>query len=57
MPKLKGYPVSSGYKGQLPDGSWQIFDTEGEYINYILELEEDRDDCKREVNRTNGSEY
>lgn len=55
MPKLKGYPVASGYKGQLPDGSWQIFDTEGEYINYILELEEDKDDCKREVKGTDGS--
>ena len=43
MPKLKGYPVPSGYKGQLLDGTWQIFDTEGEYINYILEEERDND--------------
>lgn len=44
MPKLKGYPVPSGYKGQLPDGTWQVFDTEGEYINYILEKEEEDDE-------------
>ena len=31
-PVPKGYPVSYGWRGRMPDGSWQLFATEQEYI-------------------------
>ena len=33
-PELKGFPVSSGYKGWTKDG-WMLFKTEGAYKEYM----------------------
>ncbi len=30
-PKPTGYPVGSGRRGQMPDGTWRVFATEDEY--------------------------
>lgn len=32
-----GYVVSVGYMGRLHDGSYLLFDTEGEYLDYFRE--------------------
>lgn len=36
--KPYGYPVSSGYFGMLKDGTWRLFPTENEYLEYIEEV-------------------
>ena len=37
----KVYP--DGYSGRLPDGNWQLFPTEQEYLDYLKEeLEDDK---------------
>lgn len=33
----KGYPTSSGWMGQMPDGKWRMFATEAEYIEAFRE--------------------
>ena len=35
--KFYGYTTSEGYLGRLPDGKWQLFETEEEYRTAYLE--------------------
>ena len=35
--KPKGFNVNGGYMGLLPNGRYQLFATEEEYLNYIKE--------------------
>lgn len=44
--KPKGFNVNGGYMGMLPNGRYQLFDTEKEYLNYIKE-EEDNERRKK----------
>lgn len=37
--ELKGFVVSTGYMGYV-DGSYILFDTEGEYLQTIREMKE-----------------
>lgn len=39
MDKLKGYPVPSGYMGYV-NGTYRLFATESEYIEYWREVNE-----------------
>ena len=39
---LYGYHVSNGYKGRLEDGSFMLFPTEQEYVEYFKEVQNDR---------------
>ena len=32
-----GYPIPSGYMGRLADGTFQEFETEQAYLDYIAE--------------------
>lgn len=37
---MKGYPIGTGYMGYVEsENGYQLFDTEGEYKEYILENE------------------
>ena len=37
----KGFDLKSGWKGQMPDGRWLVFETEDEYKRiFFEELEE-----------------
>ena len=33
----KGFSIPGGYMGLLPNGRYQLFETEGEYLDYIKE--------------------
>ena len=35
--KPYGYLVPDGYFGRLKDGSWRLFPTENEYLDYVRE--------------------
>ena len=35
MWKMKGYFVSDGYMGMLPDGAYRLFASEQDYKDYI----------------------
>lgn len=42
--KLKlpcGFDSPSGYRGRLPDGSWMLFPTCSEYIEYLSTYDKD----------------
>lgn len=33
-----GYPIDKGYLGRLHDGTYMLFATEGDYLEYIGEV-------------------
>ena len=35
MPELYGYLTSSGYMGRVSNDCWILFDTEGQYVEYM----------------------
>ena len=37
---MKGYYTDGNYMGRLPDGSWQIFESEAAYVEHYRELTE-----------------
>ena len=34
---MRVYPVSYGYRGRMPDGTWMLFATESEYVEAYME--------------------
>lgn len=37
MSQPRGYSTQRGYVGFMPDGSWQLFETEGAYREFLFE--------------------
>jgi hypothetical protein len=52
--KPKGFVVPGGYMGLMPNGKYQIFDTEKEYTDYIEEKNNEMEIQDRPRNRNNG---
>ena len=53
--KPKGFIVPGGYMGLMPNGKYQIFDTEKEYTDYIEEKNSNEVEIQnRQSNRNNG---
>jgi hypothetical protein len=52
--KPKGFVVPGGYMGLMPNGKYQIFDTEKEYTDYIEEKNNEMEIQDRSRNRNNG---
>lgn len=44
MWKMKGYLVSAGYMGMMPNGTYQLFATEQEYKEFIDDDSENKED-------------
>jgi hypothetical protein len=44
MWKMKGYPVSDGYMGMMPDGIYCLFATEQDYKEFIDDDSEYKED-------------